>query len=66
MDMEYLKYKMKILGYSRDQMAKLIGISMTSFYKRLTGEVDWCAKEMKIVKDVLNLESEEFNKVFGF
>lgn len=66
MNMNYLKYKMKEMGFSSESLAAAIGISMTSFYKRMTLQVDWCAKDMKIVKDVLNLDNDEFNKIFGF
>lgn len=66
MDMEYLKYKMKVTGYSSEALAATIGISMTSFYKRMTEQVEWTCKEMKIIKDTLQLGNEEFNKIFGF
>lgn len=66
MDMDYLIYKMKTSGYTRDVFAAKIGISMTSFYKRTTEQTDWTCKEMKKVKDVLDLTNDEFNKIFGF
>lgn len=64
--MNYLRYKMKEYGYTSEEFAKVIGISITSFYKRMTEQVDWCAKEMKTVKDVLKLSNDEFNLIFGF
>lgn len=66
MNMNYLKYKMKEYGFTNDKFAPVVGISSTSFYKRLTGQVEWTCKEMKIVKDTLELDNEEFNKIFGF
>ena len=66
MDMDYLKYKMKTFDLSSDVFAEKIGISLTSFYKRTNEQVEWTCKEMKVVKDVLNLTNEEFNKIFGF
>lgn len=46
--------------------AQMIGISRTSFYKKLKAETEWTCEEMKKIKDTLNLSVEEFNKIFGF
>jgi hypothetical protein len=64
--MNYLKYKMKEAGFISETLAGAIGISLTSFYKRTSEQVEWTCKEMKTVKEVLNLDQEEFNKIFGF
>lgn len=66
MNMNYLKYKMKEAGFISETLANAIGISLTSFYKRTSEQVEWTCKEMKAVKEVLNLDQDEFNKIFGF
>lgn len=57
---------MKEKNISSESLATAIGISMTSFYKRTSEQVEWTCREMKVIKDVLELDNEEFNKIFGF
>ena len=57
---------MKEKNISSESLAVAIGISMTSFYKRTSEQVEWTCREMKVIKDVLELDNEEFNKIFGF
>lgn len=64
--MNYLKFKMKEAGLTNQSFSSVLGMSLSSFYKRTQGKVEWTAKEMKIAKDVLNLSNDEFNLIFGF
>jgi len=66
MDMEYLKYKIRTKKINQTEFLGMVGISRTSFYKKLKGETEWTCEEMKNIKKALELSSEEFNKVFGF
>lgn len=66
MNMNYLRYKMKETGFTSEALAAKIGISLTSFYKRTSEQVDWNCKEMKAIKELLNLNHDEFDKIFGF
>lgn len=66
MDMEYLKYRIRKDNMNLEEFAQMIGISRTSFYKKLKGETEWTCEEMKKIKDTFNLSVEEFNKIFGF
>lgn len=66
MDMEYLKYRIRKDNMNLEKFAQMIGISRTSFYKKLKAETEWTCEEMKKIKDTLNLSVEEFNKIFGF
>jgi len=64
--MEYLKYKIRTKKINQTEFLGMVGISRTSFYKKLKGETEWTCEEMKNIKKALELSSEEFNKVFGF
>ena len=66
MNMNYLKFKMKEAGLTNQSFSSVLGMSLSSFYKRTQGKVEWTAKEMKTAKDVLKLSNDEFNLIFGF
>lgn len=51
-------------GYTYDQVASKIGISRTSFGKKINNIVDFTLKEVIRLKIVLELNNEQFHKIF--
>lgn len=49
-----------------DGLCDEIGLSRSAVYKKMKGATQWRCEEMKNIKKILNLTSEEFNKIFGF
>lgn len=66
MDMEYLKYKIRKTDMNLEEFSKIIGISKSAMYLKVRGKRQWKYEDMKKIKSILNLSSEEFNKIFGF
>lgn len=66
MDVEYLRYKIRSQNMTIIQFADDLGISTSTLYKKMKGKTEWTYKEMRNIKNILNLSYEEFNKVFGF
>lgn len=65
-DIEYLKYLFKAKGLKVEDVAKILGISKQCLYRKLKGQHDWYLKDMKCLKELLEMSNEDFNKVFGF
>lgn len=66
MDMEFLRYKLRTRHMTLDGLCDEIGLSRSAVYKKMKGATQWRCEEMKNIKKILNLTSEEFNKIFGF
>lgn len=64
--MEYLKYKIRKTDMNLEEFSKIIGISKSAMYLKVKGKRQWKYEDMKKIKSILNLSSEEFNKIFGF
>lgn len=65
-DVEYLKYLFKSKGLKVEDVAKILGISKQCLYRKLKGQHDWYLKDMKCLKELLEMSNDDFNKVFGF
>lgn len=65
MDMQYLQYKVKKLGFNQESFVKAVGLSKTSYYNRLIGRAEWTCGEMIRTRDLLKLSQDEFKKIFG-
>lgn len=66
MDMEYLKYKIRIANLNISEFSSLVGMAKSTMYLKMAGERQWTCGEMKKIKSILNLSLEEFNQIFGF
>lgn len=44
-------------GLTQNEIATMLGVSLTSVNNKLTGKTDFSPKEMKILKLALNLET---------
>lgn len=66
MDIEYLKYKIRSKKIKQSEFPGMVGISRSSFYKKMRGDIEWTCEEMKKINKALGLSLEEFNKIFGF
>ena len=64
MKQERLKGKM-VENNLRDQdMASILGIDSSTFYRKKKGITDFTREEIKIMKDRLNLTAEEVDAIF--
>lgn len=64
MRQERLKGKM-VENNLRDQdMAKILGIDSSTFYRKKNGVTDFTREEIKIMKDYLHLSAEEVDSIF--
>lgn len=64
MDMEYLKYCYKSQGLKAEEVCVMIDISVSSFYKRIRGGVDWTVGEIRKLKETLQLSDEQIKRIF--
>ncbi|MBO5863507.1 MAG: hypothetical protein J6Q59_04480 [Paludibacteraceae bacterium] len=57
MNVDLLEYEMKKAGYrTPEQRAEVLGLSISSYYRRLNGTCEWSKKEMDIVSDLFGWE----------
>lgn len=59
-----LDERLNIIGLSKDDLAKKLGINVKSLYRRLAGAQDFTQTELQKIKDVLNLNTDDFMKIF--
>lgn len=64
-DVEYLKYLFKAKGLKVEDVARILGITKQSLYRRIKGQHDWCLRDMKCLKELLEMSDEDMKKVFG-
>lgn len=64
MNYSYLDQVAKNKGYTREQLAKGINMSYVSLSKRIIGKVEFNIKELRTIKDFLDLTMEEFELIF--
>lgn len=62
----YIKYLIAEKGLSIEDVALILKISKQALYRKFRGEVSWNCKDMKCLKDLLEMTNDEFNKAFGF
>lgn len=59
-----LRQKIDDSGYKLRFIAKQVGITYAGFLKKINNETEFKASEIAILKDLLKLTDEEFNKIF--
>lgn len=60
----YLKYLIAEKGLSIEDVAVIMKISKQALYKKIRGETEWCLRDMKCLKDFLEMTDEDVKKVF--
>ena len=65
-DVHYLKYLIKSKGLTLDEVARMLGMSKQALYRKLNGTIEWYLRDMKCLKELLEMSNDDFNKVFGF
>lgn len=63
-DKNLLKYFMNTKGMTVLNMSKVLGISESSFYRKMNGVSDFTRNEIQIMKNTLNLYDTDLIKVF--
>jgi len=64
MQTNLLKAKMMANGINQEALSKLIGKSLSTLNGKINGKVEFDALEIKNIKNVLNLTSEETDAIF--
>lgn len=64
MDIEYLKYLAKSKNLKIYELGEKLGLNRHYFYRKLKNGI-WDIKDMKKIKEILNLTENDFKKVFG-
>jgi hypothetical protein len=59
-----LKSKIALSGLSAKEVAEKIGIPYQNFSKRKAGKIEFNAKEIKAIKEVLNLTNDDVAEIF--
>ena len=59
-----LKSKIALAGLSFKEVAQKIGIPYQNFSKRKAGKIEFNAKEIKALKEVLNLTNDDVVAIF--
>ena len=64
MNKTLLKARMLEKGIDADLLSQKTGMNIATFYRKLSGESDFYIKELKIIRDTLELSKEDFNSIF--
>ena len=57
MNILLLDYEAKRRGYTRETLAKAIGVSRSAFYRKCAGKTEFTLAEIKAIASVLELEN---------
>lgn len=61
---DLLKGKIYGMGYTVGSFADVLGITRQMFYKKVRGDVEFRASEIKRIHDILQLSVNERDKIF--
>lgn len=64
MDRELLRYKAAKLGHNLSDVAEMIGVNQSTFYRKLGGVSDFTRNEILLIRNALQLTSEEVDAIF--
>lgn len=64
MNKEYLRYLCSTHGKTFEDLAKSLGINLSTFYRKLSGESDFTRNEIQIVRSELGLSIEDVDRIF--
>lgn len=57
MNVELLRYKMRVKGITVQQISQIMGISKCAFYRKLNGQSEFTLSEITKICEVLELDS---------
>ena len=64
-NIEKLKEKMRIKGYTPRSLSNKIGIDTSTLYRRyMNNGSDFTIEEVEAIADALDLSNEDFNNIF--
>lgn len=61
---ELLKGKMVSKKINAEYLSDKLGINITTFYRKLSGESEFNRLEMNIIKNILSLTKDEMDSIF--
>ena len=64
MNVKELKAEMIRKGKSVDQLCAAIGISRTSWFRKISGETEFTQGEISAISNLLSLNSEQIGSIF--
>lgn len=64
MNKELLRYLCSAQGQSFEILAKALGINLSTFYRKLSGESDFTRNEIQIIRSQLSLSIEDVDRIF--
>lgn len=53
-----------IAGVSKEDMASALGVNIATVYRKINGESDFTLSELKKLKKILKLSSEDVDSIF--
>ena len=59
-----LDYAIKKAGLNRQEIAKVLGISMMSLFNKIHNRTEFKASEIETLKQALHLSNEQRDKIF--
>jgi hypothetical protein len=63
-DTNLLRAKIDLSGYKLKWIAERCGITYAGLLKKINNETEFKASEMYVLKDLLNIDSDEFESIF--
>lgn len=63
-DVFKLEQRIKNEGLKYGHLAQQLGVSSNTFTKKMKGMVDFKAPELKILRDVLHMSSDDVDSIF--
>lgn len=60
----YLKSKIVLHGETNEDLAKVLGITVQTMSKKISGQTDFTQTEMNIIREHYNLTDSEYVEMF--
>lgn len=64
MDAYLLEYEMKKKGVSKNELAKYLNIDRATLYRKLKGDTEFRLKEIRLIKNRLQLSDKLIEAIF--
>ena len=59
-----LRYHLEISQVSQDELANALGVNPTTLYRKMNGLNDFYRHEILLIKEKLDLSTDEMNDIF--
>lgn len=63
-DINYLKYLIVSKGLKVEDIARMLGMTKQCLYRKMNGKHEWYLRDIKKLKEFLEMSDEEVKKVF--